>query len=253
MISRAGLMGLFRGRSTVRESQLVVEGLTVQVIRKRIRNLNLRIYPPDGRARVTAPLSMSDDVIKEFISRKLVWIRRHADRLSRQPRYAPADILSGEIHYFMGRRCTLNLVTTGRAGCVRLADDSTIELNAGIHSTKARREQILYRWYREQISLLIPPLLERWQAGLGVSISKCSIKRMRSRWGSCNIRHRRITLNLELAKRPLHCLEYIIVHELMHLLERRHNRHFYDLMTRHLPQWRQYREELRDIPLRPEA
>jgi predicted metal-dependent hydrolase len=155
----------------------------------------------------------------------------------------------GESHYFLGRRYRLRVVEHDGPSRVAVGSASYLELFVRPSAGEEQREMLLQRWYREQLRLLIPPLLEKWEPVLGVKVAEWGIKRMKTRWGSCNTRARRIWLNLELAKKPPQCLEYIVVHEMMHLLERRHNGRFTTLMDEHLPAWRLHRGELSAVPL----
>jgi len=157
--------------------------------------------------------------------------------------------LTGECHNFLGQPFPLRVIEHSGAGQLILRDDTCLEIRVRPKSTTAQRQAIMQRWYRRQLETLIPPLLARWQPVLGVRVAECRIKRMRTKWGTCNIPARRIWLNLELAKRPAACLEYVVVHELVHLLERYHNRRFQSLMDKFLPQWRLRKYELNSLPI----
>ncbi|MGE5623685.1 MAG: M48 family metallopeptidase [Methanocella sp.] len=224
--------------------QMTVDGLVVDVVRKRLRYLRLGVYPPDGRVRVAAPFSVTDQAVRQFVVDKLEWIRRHRERIISRARESRRELVSGETHHFLGRPLRLSVVEHEGPSKVTLRDESTLELRVRPDATLEQREQALLRWYRAQLRLLIPPLLAKWESRLGVSAAAWGIRRMKTRWGSCSIRARRIWVNLELAKRPAQCLEYIVVHELMHLLEHKHDKRFYSLMDAHLPGWRRCRKEL---------
>ncbi|CAK0780270.1 conserved hypothetical protein [Gammaproteobacteria bacterium] len=170
-------------------------------------------------------------------------------RFAEQPRQPRREMVDGESHYFLGH--CYRLCVHEQAGLPRIAVRGLDTLDLFIHpgTTLERREAIMSGWHREQLKALIPPLLEKWQPILGVRLAEWGVKKMKTRWGSCNITARRIWLNLELVKKPIRCLEYVVVHELTHLLERNHNGHFKALMDKHLPQWRQSREILNQIPL----
>lgn len=228
-----------------------VGGVLVSVVRKRIKNLHLGVYPPNGRVRVAAPLAVSDDAVRLAVIGKLGWIRRQQARFEAQPRQSPREMVSGESHYFLGRRYRLRVVEGGVPGVVRRA--SAIELRVSREADVASRERLLQRWYRSQLKALVPPLLAKWEERLGVRVDEWGVKKMKTRWGSCNARARRIWLNLELAKKPEHCLEYVLVHELVHLVERRHDARFLAIMDRHMPLWRAYRKELNAAPLAHES
>lgn len=199
--------------------------------------------------RVAAPLGVSDDAVRLAVIGKLGWIRRQQARFDSQPRQSQRVMAGGESHYYLGRRYRLDVIEHRGAGSVRLRNRSIMELYVRPESTPLQRERVLLQWYREQLRRMIPPLLERWEAAMDVSASGWGIRRMKTRWGTCNIETRRIWLNLELIKKPPQCLEYVVVHELAHLIERHHNDRFIAIMDRHLPQWREHRAVLSSAPL----
>ena len=162
-------------------------------------------------------------------------------------------MVSGESHYFLGRRCRLLVIAHEGTAKVLLRHKSTIEMHVRPESSARQRELVLHRWYRQQLKELIPPLLEKWRAAMGVQLADWRVKRMKTKWGSCNADAARIWLNLELAKKPVQCLEYVVVHELAHLVERRHNERFIAMMDDYLPQWRLRRQELNSSPLAHET
>ena len=231
------------------KSQIRVSGVPVEIVRKGIKNLHLGVYPPHGRVRVAAPLRVSDAAVRLAVVGKLGWIKRQRARFEAQPRQSEREMVSGESHYFLGQRYRLRVVTYEGPAKVIARNKSIIELHVRRESSAEQRERVLQRWYRQQLKELIPPLLEKWQPALGVQADEWAIKKMKTKWGACNVKVRRIWLNLELAKKPAQCLEYIIVHELLHLLKRQHNDNFFALMNEHLPQWRSRRSELNAAPL----
>lgn len=223
--------------------------MTVDVVRKSIKNLHLAVYPPFGRVRVAVPLAVNDDAVRLAVISKLGWIKRQQEKYLAQPRQSEREMINGESHYFMGRRYRLCVVTATGAAKVRLKNNSTLELQIRPEASAESRERALQAWYRQQLREIVPPLIKKWEQTLGVSVEEWGIKKMKTRWGTCNIAARRIWLNLELAKKPVQCLEYLIVHELAHLLERHHNDHFIAILDKHLPQWRLYRQALNSAPL----
>lgn len=233
--------------------QITVSGLRVEVVRKDIKNLHLGVYPPRGRVRVAAPLRVSDDAVRLAVIGKLGWIKWQQARFEDQPRQSEREMVSGESHYFLGRRYRLRIVRHNGTAKVLVRNKTTIELHLRPGASPKQRERVLHRWYRQQLTGLIPPLLDKWQAVLGVQVADWAIKKMKTKWGTCNAEARRIWLNLELAKKPTQCLEYLVVHELAHLLERHHNERFIAIMNKHLPQWRLHREELNSAPLAHET
>ena len=236
---------------SIEYGQIVVSGLPVQIVRKAIKNLHLGVYPPRGRVRVAAPLRVTDEAIRLAVIGRLGWIKRQRARFEGQPRESQREMVSGESHYYLGRRYRLRIIhAPGPSGVVLR---NRMELHTQPGATAAQRDRVLQRWYRQELKKLIPALLEKWQAVLGVEAADWGIKKMKTKWGACNVAARRIWLNLELAKKPPQCLEYIVVHELAHLIERHHNDHFVAVMDKHLPQWRHHRKELNAAPLAHES
>lgn len=230
-------------------SRITINGLRVEIVRKDIKNLHLGVYPPNGRVRVATPHRVNDDAVRLAVIGKLGWIKRQRARFDAQPRQSEREMVSGESHYFLGQRYRLNVIEYNGVGKVVLRKKTTMDLYVGRKVGAAQRERVLQRWHREQLAALVPPLLDKWEPVLGVQVAKWAIKKMKTKWGSCNAAARRIWLNLELGKKPVQCLEYILVHELVHLLERYHNDKFIAMMNAYLPQWRFRRSELNAAPL----
>lgn len=228
---------------------ITVSGIRVQIERKDIKNLHLGVYPPTGRVRVAVPLVVTDEAVRLAVINKLSWIRRQQAKFSEQPRQSARDMVNGESHYFLGRRYRLRVHEQSGKQYVALRGVASIDLFVNPGRTTAQREAVLLRWYRQQLNTLIPPLVAQWEKTLGVQASSWGIKRMKTKWGSCNPDSRRMWFNLELAKKPVQCLEYIVVHELAHLIERCHTERFTSLMDCHLPNWRSRREVLNRLPL----
>ena len=228
---------------------ITVSGLNVQVVRKAIKNLHLGVYPPAGRVRVAAPLALSDNAVRLAVVGKLGWIKRQRARFQAQPRQSQREMVSGESHYFLGRRYRLRVVEHNGAGKVVLRNRTTLELHVRPETDATERERVLQRSYRQHLRDAVPPLIAKWETILDVQITGWGIKKMKTKWGACSIAARRIWLNLELAKKPVQCLEYLIVHELIHLIEPHHNERFISLLDRHLPNWRMHRQELNAAPL----
>jgi len=230
-------------------SEMVVSGIPVQVVRKNIKNLHLATYPPDGRVRIAVPLHVDDDAVRHAIASKVGWIRRQQASFATQERQSRREMVTGESHYVQGHRYRLRVVeSTGRQG-VAVNGSSTLVLTVRPGSTVEQREAVLTRWYRELLRQQIPKLIEKWEPLVGVSVAEWGIKRMRTRWGTCNTQSRRIWINLDLAKKPPECLDYIVVHEMVHILERLHNDVFRAHMDRLMPLWRTHRDLLNSAPL----
>jgi predicted metal-dependent hydrolase len=233
--------------------QIIVNDLVVDVVRKDIKNLHLGIYPPNGRIRVAAPLRVNDEAVRLFIISKLAWIKRHQAKFEGQERQSAREYVSGESHYYQGRRYLLNVIYQKGSPAVILRNNTTMDLFVRPDSDTSQRERVLIAWYRQRLKEEIVPLIAKWEPIIGVKVAEWGVKQMKTKWGTCNTRAHRIWLNLELIKKPLHCLEYVIVHEMVHLLERLHNDRFFGYMTSFMPLWQYYREELNRAPLGHEA
>jgi len=221
----------------------------VEVVRKEIKHLHLAVYPPEGRVRVSAPRRLDDDAVRLAVVPRLGWIRRQRAKFAGQERQSQREMVTGESHYVQGQRYRLAMVEGRGASGGRVVNSGTLELRVRPEWNRERRERVLQEWYRELLRAQIPVFIAKWEPVMGVEVADWGIKRMKTRWGSCNITARRIWLNLELAKKPVTCLEYVVVHEMVHLLERRHNDRFRAHMDRFLPGWRLQRDELNRAPL----
>ena len=227
---------------------LTAGGIDVSVVRKPIKNLHIGVYPPDGHVRVAAPDQTPDSVIRAAVTSRLGWIRRQRRGFWEQARESRREMVSGESHWVLGRRYRMAVVEgSGRPG-VRLLRASVIELRCAPGTVVEKRAELLDRWYRRQLAGMIAPLLEQWQPRLGVVAADWRIRKMRTKWASCSLTGR-LWFNLELAKKPPRTLEYIVVHELAHLIDRRHGAEFQAILDRHYPGWRQARHELGVLPL----
>jgi len=226
-----------------------VNGLAVEVVRKNIKNAHLAVYPPNGRVRVAVPTLLDDDAVRLLVITRLGWIKRQQAKFASQPRQTEREYVSGESHYFLGYRYLLNVEYQDAPPKVSIRNKTTIDLIVRPNSDPETRERILNAWYRRELKAIVPAIIAKWEAIIGVQITEWGIKQMKTKWGTCNISARRIWLNLELVKKPIHCIEYVIVHELVHLLERHHNDRFTDFMDKFLPNWRFLRDELNAQPL----
>lgn len=229
--------------------QINVNGLVVDVVRKDIKNLHLAVYPPNGRVRVATPLRVDDEAVRLAVISKLSWIKRQQTKFKEQERQSEREHVSGESHYFQGARYRLNVIQRDGVGQVVIRNKRMIDLYVRPQSNNAQRERVMLAWYRAYLKQTVPLLIAKWRKIIGVSVADWGVKQMKTRWGTCNIEAGRIWLNLGLAKKSARCLEYIVVHEMVHLLERRHNDRFRALMNQFLPQWQLIREELNREPL----
>jgi predicted metal-dependent hydrolase len=232
-------------------ASLQLGDLAVELVHKNIRNVHLSVHPPTGRVRIAAPRHLSVDAIRAFAIGKLGWIRRQQRKLQEQERETPREYLDRESHYVWGRRCLLAVVERDAPPCVEWRHHRlTLAVRPG--TEPSRRAEVLDAWYRRQLRGAVQPLMREWEQRMGVRVERLFVQRMKTRWGSCNSTARTIRLNTDLAKKPRECLEYILVHELVHLLEPTHSARFVALIDRFLPGWPHRRELLNRLPVRHE-
>jgi len=229
-------------------TQINLGDIAVDVVFKNIKNIHLGVYPPDGKVRIAAPARMSLDTLRVFVISKLTWIRQQQKKLRDQARETPREFLDRESHYLWGTRYLLKVIEEDAAPTVVLKPGTMI-LRVRPGTSEEKKQAIVSGWYRQQIKTAVSELTAKWEPILGVRVERVFVQRMKTRWGGCNTDSHTIRLNTELAKKPRECLEYIIVHELVHLLERHHTERFTALMDEHLPQWRQLRKLLNTAPL----
>jgi predicted metal-dependent hydrolase len=227
---------------------LSVAGIDVDVVYKDIKNLHIGVYPPLGRVRVAAPQRLDDDQVRLAVVERLPWIKKQRKQLQDAERQSKREMLTGESHYVWGVRHRLKVVERpGRAHFE--TDGERLLLYVPDGTTPEARRTLLDRWYRQQLRAIIPDLIAKWEPVIGMPVPRWSIRRMKTKWGSCNRESRYIWFNLELAKKPPDCLEYILVHEMTHYLERNHGERFIRLMDGFLPDWRARRDQLNESPL----
>lgn len=229
--------------------QISISNIKIDVIRKNIKNIHLAVYPPTGRVRIAAPLNVNEDAIRLFAISKLGWIKRHQRKFEGQERIAPREYKQRESHYFQGRRYLLNIIEKDAPPKVALRTKTYIDLYIRPDSPIEKRNEIMTEWYRKELKKQIPPIIDKWEKIMKVVVADWQVKQMKTKWGSCNIEEKRIWINLELAKKPDRCLEYIIVHEMIHLLERHHNDRFLYYIDTYLPNWKQLKAELNKLPV----
>lgn len=221
----------------------------MEIVRKDIKNLHLGVYPPNGRVRVAAPRRINDEAVRLAVVTRLGWIRRQQARFDRQERRSEREVVSGETHYVNGRRYRLRMLEVPGVSSVRIRNNCWLELTVPPGTNRYRRQFVLDQWHRERLRTRVGKLVEKWSLRVGVSTPEFGIRKMKTRWGSCNAGTKRIWINLELAGKPVACLEYIVVHELVHLLHRNHNDLFREQMDRVMPSWRTRRDQLNSLPL----
>lgn len=234
--------------NTVRQFITVLD-IPVEIVRKNIKNIHLGVYPPEGRVRVSVPQHITNENVRLAVVTRLPWIKKRQEAFKKQPRQTERYYVNGESHYFQGKRYILEVTERYGKHALILKGNARMLLQVAPETSKENRALVVNDWYRQQLKTLIPLLLAKWQPIVGKEVSSWGVKKMKTKWGSCNIAERRIWLNLELVKKSPECLEYILVHELVHLHERRHNDNFRKLMDQFLPHWRQSREILKSQPL----
>lgn len=237
----------------VEAQTITILEIPVHVVRKPIKNLHLGVYPPEGHVKVSVPLHLTDDNVRLAVISRLSWIKQQQAKFQAQPRQSEREMVTGESHFFFGKRYRLEVIERSGRHEIVLKNNSTLQLFVSPGTTTANRDRVLREWYRRALKARIPELLRRWEPIIGREPAAWGVKKMKTKWGSCNIQQRRIWLNLELAKKPVECLEYVLVHELVHLLERYHNDRFKGFMNKFYPQWRLCRDILKCEPLSKET
>ncbi|NLA13618.1 MAG: M48 family metallopeptidase [Tissierellia bacterium] len=224
--------------------KITIGNIDIDLIRKNIKNIHLSVYPPDGRVRLAVPERMNDEAVRLFATSKLAWITKQRKKFSEQDRQTAREFVSGESHYYFGTRYLLNVVETTGKQHIELRGNKYIDLYVRPESTVEKREKIMSDWYRQSLKKIIPAYIKKWEEIMGVTVNDWGVKLMKTRWGTCNVQDKRIWINLELAKKNPQCLEYIIVHEMVHLLERHHNEKYKAYMDKFLPNWKSIKDEL---------
>jgi predicted metal-dependent hydrolase len=231
--------------------QIKLGDFSVDVVQKDIKNIHLSVYPPTGKVRISAPLRMELDTIRVFAISKLSWIKRQQRKLQEQERETPREYIDRESHYVWGKRYLLKVLEQDAPPAVALKHSQML-LQVRPGTDEAKKQAVLDEWYRQQLKSTVPGLIAKWEPIMGVKVLRFFIQQMKTKWGSCNPVSSAIRLNTDLGKKPRDCLEYIIVHEMVHLLEPTHNARFISLIERFMPQWRTHREALNRLPVRHE-
>ncbi|MGO1368093.1 M48 family metallopeptidase [Senegalia sp. (in: firmicutes)] len=224
-----------------------IGNIDIEFIRKNIKNIHLSVHPPEGRVRLAVPKKLDDESVRLFAISKLPWIKKQKSKFLSQDRQSKREFISGESHYFSGTRYLLNVIETKEKQRVEIRNKKYIDLYVKSNSTIEKREKIMNEWYRNHLKQTIPDYINKWEKIIGVSVNESRVKRMKTKWGTCNVEAKRIWINLELSKKTPRCLEYIIVHEMVHLLERHHNERFHAYMDKFMPNWRGIRAELNNM------
>ncbi|MDK1119551.1 MAG: SprT family zinc-dependent metalloprotease [Anaerolineae bacterium] len=228
---------------------ITVNNIEVQIVRKDIKNLHLAVYPPDGRVRVAVPNHVTDENVRLAVIEKLNWIKKQQAHFETQSRQSEREMVSGETHYVWGKRYRIEVIERWGKHEINFKNNVWLRLLVSPNTSRTNRERVMNEWHRAKIKQRIPDLIEKWEPIIGVQVQDWGVKKMKTKWGSCNINAERVWLNLELAKKPAECLEYILVHEMVHLLERLHNDVFRAHMNKFMPLWSFHRSVLNQSPL----
>lgn len=227
--------------------QIRLKGIDVDVRFKDIKNVHLSVHPPDGRVTVSAPRHINLDRIKVYTATKLAWIRKEQSKILGQERQVDKQYITQESHYFLGKRYLLKVTNANRPNVV--LHHSKLELQVPAHYNANKKEESLYRFYRQELRALLNTLVIAYAKKMGIPVPSFGIKKMRTKWGSCSADRRYLWFNIELAKKPESCIAYIVVHEMVHLLERHHNKNFMQLLNQFFPNWQIQKQMLNELPL----
>ena len=225
-----------------------ISGITIEIIKKNIKNMHLSVLPPNGRVRISAPLRMSDESILMFARTKLSWIRKQQEKFAIQERQSEREYVSGETLYVFGKQYFLRVEYSYKGNSLVLSGEEAI-LTVRKESTSKQREAFVNEWYRALLKEKIEIYLPKWEKITGLYCDSWQTKYMTTRWGTCNTNSRKIWLNLQLAKKPIECLEYVILHELSHLKIKGHGKEFVALLDQYMPFWRETRKLLNELKL----
>lgn len=228
----------------VEEKTLTVNNVSVHIVRKDIKNLHLGVYPPLWRVRVAVPRHISDESVRLFVISKISWIRKNKKKFAEQQREFPREYISGESHYFMGKRYLLQVSDYDGYGKIAIRNKKYLDMYISKDAPIQDKKKLIYKWYRKEFKNIIPDLIHKREQQLGVKASEVKVKQMKTKRWSCNHKAKRLWLNIELIKKPLPQIEYVILHELAHLIERTHNDTFKQILDDHMPWWRLIKEEL---------
>ena len=227
--------------------QIALSGINIDVLKKPIKTLHLSVLPPDGKVRVSAPLRLSDESIAMFVRTKISWIKKQQEKFETQSRQSKREYVSGETLYVFGKQYFLRVEYARKNSLVLSGDEAVLTVRK--ESSIRQREVFVNEWYRARLKEKVAFLLPQWEQATGLYSTAWQIKNMTTRWGSCNPATKKIWLNLQLAKKPLECLEYIILHELAHLKVRNHGKAFVAILDAHIPYWRETRKLLNELQL----
>lgn len=229
--------------------KMVVSNIHVDVIKKDIKNMHLAVYPPNGKVRLATPMDVNDDTIRLFTISKLGWIKKQQRKFHDQHRQSSRKYVNRESHYFFGKRYLLKVIEDDKPAKVEIKGKTKIELHVRPNSTIEQRQTVMNKWCRDELKKVASSIIPKWEKKMHVALDSWGVRQMKTKWGTCNQEKKRILLNLELSKKPIHCIEYIVVHELVHLFERNHNEQFKAYMDKYLPNWKSLRRDLNRLPV----
>ncbi|SFT96535.1 hypothetical protein SAMN04489724_3019 [Algoriphagus locisalis] len=233
-------------------SKLIIADIPVELVRKDIANLHLAVYPPDGRVRLAAPRDVNEQTLELFVIAKIHWIRKQQRKFAAQNRQSPRQYINRETHYFLGKKYLLRVHEDNpkyRAATLVIKTKTYMELYVRRGASVYTKGEVVKAWYRTELKKVLAELVPKWEKLLDVKSNEVTVKSMRTKWGSCNPDSGNILINLEMAKKPLDCIEYVVAHELVHLIERTHNQNFRAHLDKYIPNWKQIREELNRLPV----
>ncbi|MGB5988963.1 MAG: SprT family zinc-dependent metalloprotease [Marinifilaceae bacterium] len=231
------------------KSEIRINDIDVLVYKKDIKNFHLNVLPPDGKVRVSVPFSTSEEAVRLFVITRLPWIRKQIKNFQEQARQTERQYISGESHYFKGDRYLLNVIENDGRSKLEIRGKKYIDLYVKADTSVDEKERVFDRWYRREMKTQLPHLFEKWEKVIGVHAEEVVVRKIKVKWGTCMVSSKKISLNIDLIKKPSVCLEYIIVHELIHLLEEKHNDVFVSYIDRFMPKWRIYKKELNEAIL----
>ena len=226
------------------KSRTVICDLEIETVKKDIKNIHLAVCPPNGRVRIAVPLKTTDEAIKLLVTERMPWIKKQQNKFNQQERQTKREYVSGESHYFQGNRYRLNVIQTDAKPRIEIKTKTRINMYIKPQMTVEEKDQLMDRFYRSELKKQVPSLVGKWQEITGLQVKEVRIKKMKTKWGTCNPKQQRIWLNLELAKKPLRCLEYVLIHEITHFKAKHHNEQFEFLLKSYIPQWDQCKREL---------
>lgn len=226
--------------------------LSILVTKKDIKNVHLSVHPPDGRVTLVTPKATRLEVARAYAISKLGWIRNQQEKLTKQARETPRHFIERESHYLWGRRHLMTIQYREAKPAVSL-DHKRIKLTVRAGSDAKKRAEVIHEWHKALLHAVVPALIKKWEPKLKVKVTSYFLQRMKTKWGSCNQKAGHIRLNTELVKKPKDLLEYVIVHEMAHLLEPAHNDRFVAILDKQYPTWREARAELNELPLTAEV